>query len=283
MSDSIDQIIDALPQSGLTVRALGALDYIVPGSWENLTGFDNTIQQITGESDPDMVARIRARALELFNDPSQGYQRALYLYRLADQVDSKVGLAALAHKVGESFSMLSFLDRITPSPEKAQLADLAMKVVVESVAFCSLNGFPGDSVGDFAAAVGSFEKTNLIRMSSIIVFDGLIPLGPDFARKLTEIDLSAIEDNALYQRLRGYVPENVVDIVNGAAGSLGDFAANHGITLENSLGRLNGIIEFSDDKLDYLAALLDMSVNYMEHTGAQSVARSLIERAVGEV
>jgi hypothetical protein len=283
MSDSIDQIIDQLPQSGLTVRALGALDYIVPGSWENVTGFDNSIQQITGETDPGMVARIRARALELFNDPSQGYQRALYLYRLADQVDSKVGLAALAHKVGESFSMLSFLDRITPSPEKAQLADLAMKVVVESVAFCSLNGFPGDSVSDFAAAVGSFEKTNLIRVSSIVVFDGLIPLGPDFARKLTEIDMSAIEDNALYQRLRGYVPENVMDIVNGAAGSFGDFAANHGITLENSLGRLNGIIEFSDDKLDYLAALLDMSVNYMEHTGAQSVARSLIERAVGEV
>lgn len=283
MSDSIDQIIDQLPQSGLTVRALGALDYIVPGSWENLTGFDDSIQQITGETDPDMVARIRARALELFNDPSQGYQRALYLYRLADQVDSKVGLAALAHKAGESFSLLSFLDRITPSTEKAQLADLAMKVVVESVAFCSLNGFPGDSVSDFAAAVGSFEKTNLIRLSSIVVFDGLIPLGPDFARKLTEIDLSAIEDNALYQRLRGYVPENVMGIVNGAAGSLGDFAANHGITLENSLGRLNGIIEFSDDKLDYLAALLDMSVNYMEHTGAQSVARSLIERAVGEV
>ncbi len=283
MSDSIDQIIDQLPQSGLTVRALGALDYIVPGSWENVTGFDNSIQQITGETDPGMAARIRARALELFNDPSQGYQRALYLYRLADQVDSKVGLAALAHKVGESFSMLSFLDRITPSPEKAQLADLAMKVVVESVAFCSLNGFPGDSVSDFAAAVGSFEKTNLIRVSSIVVFDGLIPLGPDFARKLTEIDMSAIEDNALYQRLRGYVPENVMDIVNGAAGSFGDFAANHGITLENSLGRLNGIIEFSDDKLDYLAALLDMSVNYMEHTGAQSVARSLIERAVGEV
>ena len=283
MSDSIDQIIDQLPQSGLTVRALGALDFIVPGSWENLTGFDNAIRQITGESDPGMVARIRARAIELFNEPSESYQRALYLYRLADQVDAKVGLAALAHKAGESFSMLSFLHRITPSPEKSQLADLAMKVVVESVAFCSLNGFPGDSVSDFAAAVGSFEKTNLIRVSSIVVFDGLIPLGPDFARKLTEIDMSAIADNALYQRLRGYVPDNVTDIVNGAAGSFGDFAANHGITLETSLARLNGVIEFSDDKLDYLAALLDMSVNYMEHTGAQSVARSLIERAVGEV
>lgn len=283
MSESIDQIIDQLPQSGLTVRALGALDYIVPGSWQNLTGFDNTITQITGESDPEMVARIRQRALDLFNDPSQGYQRALYLYRLADQVDSKLGLAALAHKAGESFKLLSFLDRITPAPEKTQLADLAMKVVAESVAFCSLNGLPGDSVSDFAAAVASFEKTNLIRLSALVIFDGIIPLGPAFADKLLQIDYAAIEDNALYQRMKGHVPDDVVSIVNGASGALGSFAANHGITLEGVLGRLNGIIDFSEDKLDVLAALLDMSVNYMEHTGAQSVARSLIERAVGEV
>jgi hypothetical protein len=283
MAENIDQIIDQLPESGLTVRALGALDYIVPGSWQNLTGFDNTIREITGETDPEMVARIRARALELFNDSSQGYQRALYLYQLADQVDSKLGLAALAHKAGESFRLLSFLDSITPAPEKTQLADLAMKVVVESVSFCSLNGFPGDSVGDFAGAVASFENTNLIRLSALVIFDGIIPLGPNFAEKLMQIDLSSLEDNALYQRLRDHIPGDIVSIVNGAAGSLGDFANSHGITREGVLEKLNGIIEFSDDKLDYLAALLDMSVNYMEHTGAQSVARSLIERAVGEI
>lgn len=283
MSQSIDQAVDQLPTSGLTVRALQALDYIAPGSWTNLTGFDNSIQQITGESDPDMVARIRERALQLFNDESQGYQRAFWIYHFVDKVDSKLGLASFAHKLGDSFSVLSFLNHITPSPEKAQTIDLAMKLVAESVAFCSLNGFPGDSVGDFAAAVSAFEKENLIRMSALVVFDGLIPLGPSFADKLLSIDASDIEDNAIYQRIRHLIPGDVASILSGAANPLADFASNHGITLDSVLGRLKGVIDFSEDKLEYLGAVLDMTVNYMEHTGTQSVARSLIERAVGEI
>jgi hypothetical protein len=35
----------------------------------------------------------------------------------------------------------------------------------------------------------------------------------------------------------------------------------------------------ADSKLDYLAAFLDMSTNYYEHTGTQTVARNLILRA----
>jgi hypothetical protein len=46
---------------------------------------------------------------------------------------------------------------------------------------------------------------------------------------------------------------------------------------------MRGVIDFSESKLDYLAAFLDISTNYMEHTGIQSVSRSLIERAVGEI
>jgi hypothetical protein len=74
------------------------------------------------------VGRVRNRALELFNDSSQGYRRPLGIDRFVDHVDSKPGLAAMAHRVGESFSVLSFLDRITPSPEKARTIDLAMKL-----------------------------------------------------------------------------------------------------------------------------------------------------------
>ncbi len=46
---------------------------------------------------------------------------------------------------------------------------------------------------------------------------------------------------------------------------------------------MQGVIDFSEGKLEVLGALLDMSINYMEHTGSQSVVRSLIERAVSEV
>jgi hypothetical protein len=38
-------------------------------------------------------------------------------------------------------------------------------------------------------------------------------------------------------------------------------------------------MNIADSKLDYLAAFLDMSTNYYEHTGTQTVARNLILRA----
>jgi hypothetical protein len=38
-----------------------------------------------------------------------------------------------------------------------------------------------------------------------------------------------------------------------------------------------------DGKLDYVAAFLDMTTNYYEHTGTQTVARSLVTRAMGEI
>jgi hypothetical protein len=42
-------------------------------------------------------------------------------------------------------------------------------------------------------------------------------------------------------------------------------------------------VEIADDKLDYVAAFLDMSTNYYEHTGIQTLAHRLIERAVAEI
>jgi hypothetical protein len=66
-------------------------------------------------------------------------------------------------------------------------------------------------------------------------------------------------------------------------GQVGGFAAGHGITVEAVLGRAKEFLDFNEGRLDLLAALLDVSTNYMEHTGIQSVARSLVERAVGEV
>jgi hypothetical protein len=46
---------------------------------------------------------------------------------------------------------------------------------------------------------------------------------------------------------------------------------------------LSGFLEFADDKLDYVAAFLDVSTNYYEHTGTQTLARRLIERALAEI
>lgn len=46
---------------------------------------------------------------------------------------------------------------------------------------------------------------------------------------------------------------------------------------------LLSFIEVSKDRLDYLGAFLDMTVKYYRHTGIQTLARRLVERAVAEI
>lgn len=49
------------------------------------------------------------------------------------------------------------------------------------------------------------------------------------------------------------------------------------------LGSLGQYVELADNKLDYVAAFLDASTNYYEHTGTQSMAKRLVERTMSEV
>lgn len=291
----ITQLMDALPTDGLTVRSLQVLDFVAPGQWTNVVGFDNMIRVVTGESDPGFISQVRNRAVQLYNDESQGYQRAVWIYQLVDSTDSKLGMAAMANKIGESISFLSFLSKITPRADTAQTIDFSVKIIAELVAYCYANGFPGDGIGDFVNALGSYEKDNLIRMSAIMAYDGLIPLGPDFARilvnKIDGFSPSDLEQNSTFQRIKQFLPNSsgnealqfVGNGIHAMSGQLLDFSGRYGITPNNVTGKLRTFIDFSDDKLDYLAGFLDMSTNYMEHTGIQSVSRSLISRAAGEI
>ncbi|MGB7520789.1 MAG: hypothetical protein WA896_14260, partial [Spirulinaceae cyanobacterium] len=120
MSKPIFELVDELPKGGLTVKALKSLDVFVPGKWENIVGFENTIHEITGETDEDMVQQIGDRAVWLYNDKSQGYQRALWLYQTVDRTDKALATAALANKVGEKIKLLGLLSKITPKADKAQ-------------------------------------------------------------------------------------------------------------------------------------------------------------------
>ncbi|MBL8177578.1 MAG: hypothetical protein JNK48_23075 [Bryobacterales bacterium] len=293
LTPPIDQLIDALPSQGMTVQALKALDYIAPGQWVNINRFDNMIRVVTGNGDEGYVKAVRQRALAMYADENQGYQRAVWIYQMVDATDSKLGMAALANKAGELLSILSFLSKITPKADTTQSIDLAMKIIAELMAFRYVNlSAPGDGVMDFANGLLSYQKENLIRMAALLTFDGLIPLGPDFARKLLHtaqgMRLSDLESNATYQRLRNMIPGGVspLQFVSGGVGALsshmGGFTNRYGISTARVIPQLRGIIEFADDKLDYVAGFLDMSTNYMEHTGIQSVARVLIARAAGQ-
>jgi hypothetical protein len=52
---------------------------------------------------------------------------------------------------------------------------------------------------------------------------------------------------------------------------------------QSLLDRLREQVAVADNRLDYVAAVLDMATNYFEHTGIQSVARRMISRAYGEL
>ena len=295
MSKSIFELVDELPTGGITVKALRALDFAVPGQWQNLTGFTNTIRDVTGETDEALIQQIGERAVYLFNDKSQGYQRALWLYQTVDSASGALGAAAMANKVGQDISFLGFLGNLTPKPEKAQSIDLTVKLVVELVAFCQINGIPGDSIGDFLAALGDYGGESLMRMAALVCFDGLIPLGPDFILK----GLSTIQNMSPKELESNQTFKGVSDLIPGgdSAGKLGfinqsfdsvkgwmsDFVTSRNLTQDNVLDNLSKFVAVSKDKLDYVGAFLDISVNYYTHTGTQTLARRLIERAVAEI
>lgn len=295
MSKPIYELVDQLPTGGLTVMSLRSLDFVIPGEWQNLVGFDNTIRTVTGETDESIIQQIGDRAVTLYNDKSQGYQTALWLYQTVTSGSKLLGTAALANKVGEKIALLGFLDKITPKAEKAQTIDLGVKLVVELVAFCQINGIPGDSIGDFLAALGDYSGESLMRMSALVCFDGLIPLGPDFIQKVLSgfntMSPQDLQQNQSFNSVKDLIPGGntegqknfILQSFDSVSGWMSGFVNSRGLTPQNVAQHLSSFIDVADDKLDYLAAFLDVSTNYYEHTGIQTLARRLIERASAEI
>ncbi|MDB9539708.1 hypothetical protein NWP22_06355 [Anabaenopsis tanganyikae CS-531] len=295
MNKPIFELVDELPTRGLTVSMLNSLDFIAPGEWQNTVGFVNTIKTVTGETDEDLIQQIGERAIYLYNDRSQGYQRAMWLYQTVDRTDTALGTAALANKVGEKIPLLGFLNNITPKADKAQTIDLCLKLVVELVAFCQINGIPGDSIGDFVASLGEYAGESLIRMVALVCVDGLLPLGPDFIYKalsaLSSMNPQELAQNSTFQGIQDAIPGNNVgsklnfigESFDSVKGWMGGLVTQNNLTPQTIVGNLQNFVQLADDKLDYLAAFLDVATNYYEHTGTQTLARRLISRAVAEI
>ena len=92
-------------------------------------------------------------------------------------------------------------------------------------------------------------------MAALVSLDGLVPLSPDFLQKVQDTlsvkGKSAFADHAVFRVISNAIPDG-------------------------------GFIDFSDDALDVVAAFLDKTTNYFQHTGTQSVARKLIQSAAEE-
>jgi hypothetical protein len=293
--DQISTYADALPTSGVTISALRALDWVAPGQWENTVGFDNMLSVYTGESDPGLLQQVRDRSLQLFDDTSEGYQRGLWIYQAVDSTDKKLGLAAAGHMLGERFSLLKFISRLTPSEETTQTVDLTVKIVAELAAFCYINGLPGDSIGDFVSALNAYEKENQIRMAALVCFDGMLPLGDGFLDKvsgiMTSLTPSHLEGNQTFQAIRSMIPGGdtlgqlgfMGETFGAASGWISGFVSRNSLTPDAIVERLSQYVDGIEGKLDFLAAFLDMYTDYYTHTGTQSLCRSLITRAVNEI
>ena len=259
-------------------------------------GFENTVRHVSGESDQEMIQQIGDRAVWLFNDKSQGYQKALWLYQTVDNADNALGTAALANKVGDKIPLIGgLLNKVTPDPDKAQTIDLCIKLVVELVAFCQINGIPGDSINDFVSALGDYGGESLMRMAALIAIDGLIPIGPDFIQKaqssLGNMSPKELESNSTFKAVKDLIPgknsRGQLEFIGTSFGSVKDWMINfvneRNLTQGKVFERVKGFVDVSEDKLDYLAAFLDMTTNYYEHTGTQTLAVRLIERAYAEI
>jgi hypothetical protein len=274
----------------MTVYMLRSLDFVVPGEWQNLVGFENTIRAVTGVTDRGEIEEIGQRAIALYNDPKEVYQQTLWLYQTIDRADNAIGAAALANKVGEKISFLSFLNQLTPKADTVQTIDLCLKLVVELIAFCRLHGLP-TSIEAFRASLANYHNESVMRMAALIAVDGLIPLGPNFVLKaqsiLSQVNTSQLEGNATYQSISSAIPGSTTagklgfmgESFASANGWMSNFVASRGLTPEKVVAHLQQVMNTTDSKLDYLAAFLDMSTNYYEHTGTQTVARNLILRA----
>lgn len=127
-----------------------------------------------------------------------------------------------------------------------------------------------------------------MRMAALVCIDGLVPLGPNFLQKvqnmLSSEGQSAFTSNPVFSSVSSLIPgEDKLGFISNSFGSVSGWMTNlvgsAGLTPQNVFAHLEGFIEFSDDKLDFVAAFLDQATNYYEHTGIQTVARALIREA----
>jgi hypothetical protein len=291
VSKSIVELVDNLPSGGMTVKLLQSLDFVVPGQWNNFTSFDNTIQLVTGETSGKKIEKIRDRAIALYENPNEPYQSVVKLYQLADSADTALGATAMANKIGESIGFLSFLNRLTPKADTTQTIDLCLKVVVELIAFCKLNKISITNIGDFTSSLSNYREESVMRMAALVCIDGLIPLGPDFIRvtqnTMTGLNPAILQQNSTFNNISNLIPGGsssdkltfLTSTFTSAQGWMNNLVVSRGLTPQLVVSNLKKYIDVADDKLDYVAAFLDMSTNYYEHTGIQTVTRRLIERS----
>lgn len=290
--EPISMELSQLSSKSLTTLSLHALDFVIPGSYQNTTSLDDMVQLVTGDIRVGRLQAISNHVDQLYAEQS-GAQRAVWLYKLTDSADRAVAAASLANKIGSQFSILSLFEKFTPKADTSQTLDLCLKLTVEALSFLSLHGFSKDALHEWTASLGTdghYSNEAALRLAAIVGFDGLVPLGPDFLQKITDHLKGGklpFADSTLFKKVAEHIPGGsmldksgfVGELVSKATAPLEGFVKRTGLSKEKVVGSLQKFTDISDSKLDYLAAFLDASTSYMSHTGVQSVARHLVEES----
>lgn len=172
--------------------------------------------------------------------------------------------------------------------------DLAVKLVAEVLAFLTINGKPGDSLGEFVESITDYRDEARMRLATMICVDGVLPLGPDFLSKAINYvggNPDQVKGNERFQRISGLIPgdglKNQIGFLQKSleamTGFVPKFVTENNITQGRVLESVKRISDKYEGSLDYIASVLDMTTDYFEHTGTQTVARQLITRAVSEI
>ncbi len=290
MSDRIHVRIHQLPERSVTTVALHALDFVVPGEWTNITDFRQLVHEVTGATDEELQNAIARTAISLY-DEDDSYQTAMQIFELVDSVDQLASAMAAANKFGENFDFAGILEEYTPKADTVQAIDAGLKLIAEVVAYFYLHGWPDDGVMGFVDQLADYGAAEKMRLVAWITFDGLVPLGPDFLQLITEAldewTSDEMGNNKMYQAIEAYIPGDgdgeklgfIQEALAAAQTWITDFVEENDITQEKVVAQVQDVLSSADNGLDFLAAALDATTNYYEHTGTQTVARTVIWRA----
>lgn len=293
--EHLHETLAALPQDNLTARLLKLTSRVADEGWENINDLAQMIRVVTGEDQESYLQEIGERAVQLFADPQERYQRAIRIYRLVDDVDKLVGTASFLDQVAQRVSFLGFMDRLIPKSEKLQAIDAGAKLAAELAAFTAINGLPGDSIADFGRSIAHSANEDRLRITCWILAEGVLPFGPDFLQLIGDQVKAAssgeLQQSALFSKVRDLLPGGsddagrslILGTLDEVGGWMGDFVRERGITQASVGSGLQAILDVGERGFDVMAAALDVGTNYFEHTGTQTVARQIVKRAYGEV
>ncbi len=314
MSQNLEQLIKDLSKNNLTITLLQSLAPMIVGKWDNFIELETAIREITGEENPELIEEIKNHALSLYNDKSQGYQKAMLLYQNIQTIDSTLSEEAIKLSSETAFGkkrdrdkeveaegkipLVDFINQITPKDETTKAIDFAIKVVVELIAFSEINGMLGENIQDFVNSFANYSDESVMSIGCLICIDGLLALDSDFILKvkttLDNISPENLEKNSTFNRVKALLPGNTskeqLYLIRNEFHNIQDwmrkFVEQRNFNPQNIVYHLESFLEFPPDnnkKVDLVSEFLGITTNYIEYTGTQILLRSLIDRAQGEI